>query len=624
MSQTGTASLPKTVTVHDAAVEISRILCEAKVDAPLRVKAVAALLLVLREGVLSDPPRIGLPQLNQRVAQAIGRLPFAPAVRQKLRNVLRLDANFSGMLPHLGRIASLLSNWTGHPASGGADAFSVFYEAFLHYGYDNNALGIVFTPRHIAHFCAELAGVTAQDRVIDVACGTGSFLVAARAQARQVEQPVASGRAAGQPISTAKITGPMLAGFDTNPTVWALALLNTVAADTAPAEIRPGNCLDAANRGAVRRRFTRAFLNPPFSQGSEPERNFIDASMEALAPGGRCTVLVKAGIFADEEHAAWRATFLRHHSVLAVIAVPDDVFYPTSAPAAILLAEAHTPQRPQALVMMARVVNDGFEKLKNRRVERIGCELPEVAHCFAATFAGRTFVSNLAATITGVQLQNGAEWSPHEWLPQSHMDGVAVAAEQKSVLAAMLGAVADRPELSETVLAGFGNQWQQLPPLPLGRSAALGDFFEIANGRSAGERHYPAGAIAYVSSSGLTNSIVRLVDAPPEDVFNCGGITVTAFGQTGVQPWPFVARGNGGSAVRILRPRFAMGESELLWFAAQINAQRWRFFYARMAIKSRIERLVVSSPPHTLAPLGRSLAERARAMQARLAELCDL
>lgn len=54
----------------------------------------------------------------------------------------------------------------------------LLYEAFIRYGYDNNSLGIVFTPRHITKYCAELIDVTAKDKVIDIACGSGGFLVA--------------------------------------------------------------------------------------------------------------------------------------------------------------------------------------------------------------------------------------------------------------------------------------------------------------------------------------------------------------------------------------------------------------------------------------------------------------
>ncbi len=34
------------------------------------------------------------------------------------------------------------------------DFLGLLYEAFIRYGYDNNSLGIVFTPRHITKYCA--------------------------------------------------------------------------------------------------------------------------------------------------------------------------------------------------------------------------------------------------------------------------------------------------------------------------------------------------------------------------------------------------------------------------------------------------------------------------------------
>lgn len=625
MSRLGPVENPTPALIHDTAVEISRILREARVDAPLRVKAVAALLVAAAGETLRHPAGMGLAQLNRQVDRGLERLHLAPAVRRKLRTILRLDAHYAGMIPQLGSIAALLSALDMPPALGrGGDSFSVFYEAFLRHGYDNNALGIVFTPRHIARFCAELIGVRPQDRVIDLTCGTGGFLVVAREQAMLSQTLLRQSQEARGAASSASVSaGPVLAGFDANPTVWALAVLNTLTQSGEPSDIRLGNCLLPTSRSAVRGRFTRAFLNPPFSQGSEPERDFVDATMAALAPDGRCAVLVKAGIFADEVHAAWRMNFLRQHTVLGVVGVPDDVFYPTAAPAAILLAQAHAPQLPEAPVMMARVANDGFQKLKNRRVERGACELPEVVRCFAKILAEEPFASPLASTVTGAQLQAGTEWSPHEWLPQPTTPAGAEC-EQRKALAMILRAVAEKPELARSVLEDFGAEWQDPPAMIAARAAPLGDFFLITNGRSAGERNYPDGELPYVSSSGMTNSIVRLVEADADEVFTRGGITVTAFGQAAVQPWPFAARGNGGSSVRVLLPKVSMSAADLLWFAAQINAQRWRFFYARMAIKSRIERLTVTSPPCALLPLRRSIAERVRAMQAGLEELCTL
>jgi hypothetical protein len=107
------------------------------------------------------------------------------------------------------------------------------------------------------------------------------------------------------------------------------------------------------------------------------------------------------------------------------------------------------------------------------------------------------------------------------------------------------------------------------------------------------------------------------------EVFEHGGITVTAFGQAYIQPWRFMARGNGGSSVRVLIPKFKMTLNELLWFATQINIQKWRFFYGRMAIKSRLERLEITSPSVYIADTGKSIYDRALKLRENLYELAE-
>ena len=63
---------------------------------------------------------------------------------------------------------------------------------------------------------------------------------------------------------------------------------------------------------------------------------------------------------------------------------------------------------------------------------------------------------------------------------------------------------------------------------------------------------------------------------------------------------------------------------ELLWFAAQINANRWRFFYARMAIKSRLQRLPITAPPERLPDVAEPLHQRISRLASTLEELSAL
>ena len=611
--------IPSSVEFIDAAIELSRVLRACKVEAPLRPKVIGSLVLAMSRGEINAAPDQALGAVNDLVAAAVAKADLAPARKAELVDALRLSgADFNRLAPAIGRAVNTLRRLNvGAVMETEADFLGTFYEAFLRYGYDNNALGIVFTPRHITRFCVELTGVTPSDRVLDIACGTGGFLVAAFDWMMS--------HAGNSSRAVAKIKRS-LHGFDTNPTVWALAMLNMFFRGDGKSQIVCGSCFDPEARSAVKEQFTRAYLNPPFSQEDEPERDFIDAALEALEPDGALAVVVKAGIFADGEHKSWRRELSRRHSPLAVISLPEDLFYPTAAPTSILVARAHRPLGPNDRVLMSRVWNDGFEKLKGRRVAREGSQLPDIAEAFARVGRGLAPETPLVTVVLGQQLTAGGELSPQEWLPQPATSATVETDLENEVIASIVRAVALLNGLGDVVLPDFGSTWRDdatLPALPLQQVSAIKTFFRVTNGKSRGERHYSDGEIPYVSSGDSSNSIIRLVDADATETFSTGGITVTAFGQACVQPWPFVGRGNGGSAVRVLVPRFNMSVRELIWFAAQINAQRWRFPYSRMAIKSRIERLSVNSPPNRLSDNGSNLAERIERFQAAFSAAAD-
>ncbi|MCB9761651.1 MAG: N-6 DNA methylase [Alphaproteobacteria bacterium] len=605
-----TVAIPSAAEFISAALEVSDLLRLAKVEAPLRPRVLGALILAMVEGTL-DPDK-PLASVNQLVRDALKATPgLSKSHLSRLTDALFLTgADFNRLEPHLGRIEATLERLNVRSViASDADFLGLFYEAFLRYGYDNNALGIVFTPRHITRLCCDLIDVGPKDRVIDVACGTGGFLVAAfdRMKARARSDAVLE-----------KVRRS-LAGFDTNPTVWALANLNMLFRGDGKSRIQQGSCFDVGRRRTVKGGFSKALLNPPFSQKGEPERDFIDASMDALEPEGLLAVVVKAGVFADGEHAGWRAEFLRRHTVEAVISLPEDLFYPTAAPTSILIARAWVPQPEDHTVLMARIDNDGFEKLKNRRVERPGSQLPDILEARRLWQAGAPVDHPAAATVPGRALrQADAEWSPQAWLPQAPVDAETRASLERSAMDGLFQATLAYPDLSASVLEDFGAAWARKPRLPLDRHGPLSDFFVIKNGRSAGERNYADGGVPYVSSGDTHNSIVRMIDVTDAETFDDGGLIVTAFGQACVQPWPFAARGNGGSAVRVLIPRYRMSFRELAWFVVQINAQRWRFFYARMAIKSRITLLEVRSPPAPLPDVGMTIAARIRAFRAQV------
>jgi len=587
----------------DAAIELSKILRAARVEAPLRPKVIGALTLAMYQGTINTNPTYALESINNLINEAITEsVDLREDKKNRLEESLRLlGADYERLNPFIAKIVHLLRSLNIRVVlQTDTDFLGLFYEAFLRYGYDNNALGIVFTPRHITRFCAELIDAKPTDKVIDITCGTGGFLVAA------FDKMMAK---AHGPKAIQKVKRDLY-GFDTNPTIWALATLNMFFRGDGKSHIENKSCLEEESRTSVADSFTKAFLNPPFSQENEPERDFIDASMDALEPEGLIAVVVKAGIFADDENKLWRKEFTRNHTILGMISLPEDLFYPTAAPTSILIAKAHIPQDLTSKVFMARINNDGFEKLKGRRIEILGSELPATNTAFQKFLKNKRDIQKNIIIIKSNNILNGNEWSPQQWLPQPIETENELKKYEDNVRLSIYRAITAIPELADATLNDFTSEWDEEDPFEVSKTAPISYFFNVLNGKSKGEKNYIEGMTPYISSGDLSNSIIRLVDTEHSECYTNGGITVTAFGQAYVQPWPFMARGNGGSSVRVLIPKFKMSFNELVWFASQINSQKWRFFYGRMAIKSRLSRLEITSPPESLADTGKTINER--------------
>jgi type I restriction-modification system DNA methylase subunit len=611
---TTSVTVPSSSEFIEAAIELSKILRLAKIEAPLRPKVIGAIALAMYQGEIDITTGKELDSLNSLVHEAIYEsVDLRDETKKRLEEALTLTGgDFSRLSSKIQRIISILKRLNIRSVlQTDTDFLGLFYEAFLRYGYDNNALGIVFTPRHITRFCVDLIGARLADRVIDIASGTGGFLVAAFDEMMS--------KAKG-PKAIKKIKDSLY-GFDTNPTVWALATLNMFFRGDGKSHIENISCFE--KREEIEGKFTRAFLNPPFSQDEEPERDFIDLALEALEPGGLLAVVVKAGIFADDDNKVWRQRLVQNHSVFAVISLPEDLFYPTAAPTSIFIAKAHIPQSETDKVFMGRIWNDGFVKLKGKRVECLGSQLIEVLESFNNFKNNIDFESELATTIVGSQIIDGQEFSPQQWLPQPTITEQELKNQEQRLILSLFQAVSTIPELADEVLEDFPAHLNDSDSVAYGSSGILTDYFEVANGKSSGEKNYSEGNCPYISSGDTTNSIIRLVADDENEVFEEGAITITAFGQAYIQPWRFMARGNGGSSVRVLIPKYKMSFNELLWFATQINIQRWRFFYGRMAIKSRLERLEIDCPIAEINDSGNTVYERIDEFRNKLFELSE-
>lgn len=608
-------SVPKISDYISTAIELSSILRSAKIEPSLRPKVLGAVITALYQGEIDLDNGKALESINELVSAAICATDhFSDAKKTQLIETLRMtEAEYARLAPKMGRIIYVLKMLNIKSIlRTDTDFLGLLYEAFIRYGYDNNSLGIVFTPRHITRFCAELIDVTARDKVIDIACGSGGFLVAS------FDRMLSTHKSLGIPLGVIRES---LYGFDTNPTVWALAALNMYFRGDGKSHIENESCFDPQSMQSVSGRFTKALLNPPFSQSEEPERDFIDTAMKALQTLGLMAVVVKSGIFADDDNALWRNNFLKNHTLLGMISLPGDLFYPTAVDTSIMVAEALRPQEATDRVFMAKIWNDGYKKLKGKRVESPGSQLEEVLTQFKRFRNDEDVDSPLVKVISAAEImREGAEFCPEQYLPQPNFPEAEKLAYREDVVKSILRTTVSVDEIAEEVIQDFPD-YSSLPDMPYGTEGTIEDFFTVRGGKSSGESNYSEGTCPYVSSGDPQNSIIRLVGDVEGEVFESGAITVTCFGRASVQPWRFMARGNGGSAVRVLLPKYNMSFNELVWFAAQINMQRWRFFYGRMAILKRLKEIRLTAPKRRMPDTGNTIAQKVSELSKKVSDI---
>ena len=216
------------------------------------------------------------------------------------------------------------------------DVVGQFYGEFLKYtGGDKKALGIVLTPRHITELFAHLANVDKDSKVLDICAGTGGFLISAMRQMM---------RSAQTEEDRKRIKSEGLIGIEQLPNMFTLAASNMILRGDGKANLHQGSCFDEAITKEVKRyKCNIGMLNPPFSQGDADlaELYFVNHMLNCLVKGGTGIVIVPVSC-AISPHPA-RAELLKHHTLEAVMSMPEDLFYPVGTVTCVMVFTAHIP-----------------------------------------------------------------------------------------------------------------------------------------------------------------------------------------------------------------------------------------------------------------------------------------
>lgn len=240
------------------------------------------------------------------------------------------------------------------------DVVGQFYGEFLKYtGGDKKALGIVLTPRHVTELFALLANVDKSSKVLDICAGTGGFLISAMRQMM---------RSAQTNEERQRIKAEGLIGIEQLPNMFALAASNMILRGDGKANLHQGSCFDEAIvKEAKSYQCDVGMLNPPFSQSDADlaELYFVKHMLDCLQKGGRGIAIVPMSC-AIAPHPS-RAELLKHHTLEAVMSMPDDLFYPVGTVTCIMVLTANIPHATSnRKTWFGYWKGDGFVKTKNR------------------------------------------------------------------------------------------------------------------------------------------------------------------------------------------------------------------------------------------------------------------
>jgi type I restriction enzyme M protein len=208
------------------------------------------------------------------------------------------------------------------------------------------------TPRHIIKFLVDVVQPRADEIVLDPACGTGGFLIAAHEH-----QPRARFR-----------------GDECDWTMFRIASANLILHGITDADVRRRDALSALVPEA-----DVVLANPPFagivdetrrlqfdSGATKSELLFIELVLRRLKDGGRAGIVVPYGVLTNTSAAATavRRMLVDQNRVRTVVELPGGVFRPyTDVKSALLILER---AKPSQSILMVRARSDGFS-LDDRR-----------------------------------------------------------------------------------------------------------------------------------------------------------------------------------------------------------------------------------------------------------------
>ena len=241
------------------------------------------------------------------------------------------------------------------------DVLGKFYTQFIRYAGSDSKTGLVLTPSHISNFFCDLAEIKENDIVFDPCCGTGGFLVSAMKY--MIE------KSGNDSEKQKRIKSEQLIGVEQRSDMFSHACSNMMMRGDGKSNIYFGSCFDDDIKAQVlKRKPTKALLNPPYDVGEVGQLEFIENALDCLVPDGLCVAICQMSVAVSSKKEVYeiRERLLQYHTLKAVLSMPDDLFHPVGVVTCILVFQAKTPHASNKKTFLGYFKEDSFVKVKNK------------------------------------------------------------------------------------------------------------------------------------------------------------------------------------------------------------------------------------------------------------------
>ncbi|MDR0485173.1 MAG: N-6 DNA methylase, partial [Elusimicrobiota bacterium] len=448
-------------------------------------------------------------------------------------------------------------------ADNSIDALGIFYHEFVKYsGGDGKGLGIVLTPQHLTEFMCDLVGVNKNSKVIDICCGSGTFLVSAmsrmfkEANLKEME----------------KIRKDSLFGIESNDDIYTLAVANMIVRGDGKSNIVNKDCfkqdiIDWAKQKNV----NIGLINPPYAQRNK-ELEFVENMLDILTVGGFGAAVLPMSCAVGKKYKQIRERLFKKHTLKAVFSMPDDMFYANNANVnvCIMVWEARKPHNSDENTFFGYYKDDGFVKVKKLgRIDKFN-KWEKIKEEWLRLYRERE-------TKEGMSVKKAVKWN-EEWLCEAYMetdysnftDSGFISTVRKNLAYLVLSGKADLNSNN------FKNTEREVLNVDRWAAFKLTDLFDVERGKRLTKENRILGCIPLATAGGINEGISAYISNDEMKHYS-RVLTIDMFCNCFYRDYEFACDDN----ILVLLPKFEYNKYILLFMAAVAGSDKYRYAYGR-------------------------------------------